>query len=127
MNNLELYYSINELIKDYSIEDLIQDNERDSFSKFKAQLWGSNDTNYGEIIFELEIKYDSRMNYYTTGKLFVILDNNTIEFEINEESCKIIVLTTNYNLLSVDGNYNIIIEPFIHNNNLCSLLKIYRK
>ena len=127
MHNLELYYSINELIKDYSIEDLIQDNERDSFSRFKAQLWGSNDTNYGEIIFELEIKYDSSMNYYTSGKLFVILDNNTIEFEINEESCKIIVLTTNYNLLSVDENYNIIIEPFIHNNNLCSLVKIYRK
>lgn len=126
MHNLELYYSINELVKDYNIENLIQDNEKDSFSQFRAQLWGSNHTNYGEIIFELEIKYDSSMNYYTSGKLCIILDN-TIEFAINEESCKIIVLTTNYNLLSVDGNYNIIIEPFIHNNNLCSLVKIFRK
>jgi hypothetical protein len=126
MHNLELYYSINELVKDYNIENLIQDNEKDSFSQFRAQLWGSNHTNYGEIIFELEIKYDSSMNYYTSGKLCIILDN-TIEFAINEESCKIIVLTTNYNLLSVDGNYNIIIEPFIHNNNLCSLVKIFSK
>ena len=127
MHNLELYYSINELVKDYNIEDLIQDNEKDSFSTFKAQLWGSNDTNYGKIIFELEIKYDNGLNYYTSGKLCVNLDNNSIEFLINEKSCKIIVLTSYYNLLSVDGNYNIIIEPFINNNNLCSLVKIYRK
>ena len=126
MHNLELYYNINELIKDYEVEDLIQNNKRYSFSEFKTRLW-SNDKDYGEIIFTLEIKYDSDMNYYTYGKLYIILDNNTLEFVINEKSCKIIVLTSNYNLLSVDENYNIYIEPFIHNNNLYSQLKIFTK
>jgi len=98
--NLTLYYSINELIKNCDIDNLLQDNSRNSFTLHKTILWGDNDINYGEIFFNLEIKYDDKMNYYTYGNIIIVLhNNNKIEFILKNKGCKLDLLTNKYNII----------------------------
>jgi hypothetical protein len=99
-NNLELYYSINDLISNDNIFSLIQDYSRNSLKEYKAELW-NNDIHYGTIIFILEIKYDSTMNYYTSGIIKILLKNNIyIESLLQNEGPKIDFLMNKINVKS---------------------------
>ena len=128
-NNLILYYSINDLIKDSDINNLIQNNTKNSNNEYKTTLWGDNNIIFGEIIFRLEIKYDTNMNYYSHGNVIIYINNNHIETTptnegcyietiITNEGCYINLLTDKYDVLSNDKNNNINIEHFVNDNNL---------
>jgi hypothetical protein len=116
--NLILYYSIDELLKQCDIYDLLKENSRDSHTEFKTSLWCDNDIYYGEIIFKLDIKYTENMDYYSCGNIIISTNNNNIIFFIKEEGCKINILTNKYNLDSEKKDYQIITDYYIDHNNL---------
>ena len=132
-NNLELYYSINDLIFKDDIFNLIQDYSKNSFKIYTTELW-NNDVNYGNITFNLEIKYDSLMNYYTFGFIKILLKNNTyIETTFTNKNCIIDFLTNKINTIStiyivnneiIQSNININIDFIIKNNKTFGVLRL---
>lgn len=123
---MNLYYSIDQLLKDIDIDNLLQDNSRNSVNKYKTNIWIDNNIKYGEIIFDLEIKYDKDMNFYTFGKMSIILPNILIESLINNDGHKINLFNSKFNVISnlcvrnneiVDVKFNISNEYFIDNDN----------
>ena len=133
LNNLELYYSINDLIADDNLFSLIQDYSRDSLREYKSDLWHNNE-NYGFIVFILEVKYDSLINYYTYGTIKILLKNNIyIEATYNNKGSKIDYLTNKLNIKSniyrinnkiVKSEININIDFIIKDNKTYGIIKL---
>jgi len=124
INNLKLYYSIDNLISDDNIFNLLKTHSCDSLKEYKAELW-SNDINYGTIVFILEIKYDESMNYYTKGMIKILLkDNIFIESTFDYDGCKLDFLTNTFNIISNKYMININIDFVIYDNNSYGTLEI---
>jgi len=134
MLNLKLYYSIDDLILNYELENLVQDYSNNSLSYYKTELWGENNVKYGDLIYQLEIKYDKNMNYYTFGKIVISLNNNIyIEGIYNNNGCIIDYLTEKYNINSnlytvnnniMDKIINIKNEYHLNNENVHGIISL---
>jgi len=122
-----LYYSINDLIKECDIENLIKDYSNEEVSYYKTDLWSENNEKYGELFIELELKYISSITYYTHGKIKILLkDNIYIEGNCEKEGCKMDYLTDKFNIKSniymkdkqiINESIIINLDYFINNNN----------
>jgi len=122
-----LYYSINDLIKECDIENLIKDYSNEGVSYYKTDLWSENNEKYGELFIELELKYISSITYYTYGKIKILLkDNIYIEGSCKKEGCKMDYLTDKVRIKSniymkdkqiINESLIINLDYFINNDN----------
>ena len=133
-DNLKLYYSIDDLILNYELENLVEYYSNNSINYYKTELWGENNVKYGDLIYQLEIKYDKNMNYYTFGKIIILLNNNIyIEGIYNNNGCVIDYLTEKYNINSslctvnnniIDKIINIKNEYHINDDNVHGIISL---
>jgi len=133
INNFKLYYSLNNLISNDTLPNLIKDYSKDSLKEYKTELWYDNKI-YGTIIFILEIKYDLSMNYYTFGIIKLVLENNIyIESTFSNKGTKIDCLTDKLNIKSniymvnnkiIDSRININIDFIIKDNNTFGIIAL---
>lgn len=102
IENFKLFYSIDNILNDFDISDFIQDYPNNLYNEYKSDLWTVTNTKYGEIKFNLNIKYDDKMNYITYGKIILILDNNDIYIEALYENngCNIDFLSEKFSVNS---------------------------
>jgi hypothetical protein len=134
LNNLKLYFSLSDLIKDYDIENFLQDYSSNSKNYYKTDLWAENNIKYGEIIFDMEIINDQFRNYNTKIKISLLLKNEIfIEYNYNNDGCKMDFLTDKINLQSniysenkniLDKKINLSIEYNIINEEVYGNVKI---
>jgi len=126
---IKLYYSIDNILEDYDILNFLQDFSNNSLSEYKSELWLDNNIKYGEINYILEIKYDKKINYYTAGKIILLLDNKNICIEIDYENigCKMEFLSNNFSVnstkfifqnIKIDKIMNVSFEFNIKDNNI---------
>jgi len=126
---IKLYYLIDIILEGYDILNFLQDFSNNSLSEYKSELWLDNNIKYGEINYILEIKYDKKMNYYTTGKIILLLDNKNICIEIDYENigCKMEFLSNNFSVnstkfifqnIKIDKIMNVNFEYNIKDNNI---------
>jgi hypothetical protein len=141
INQLKLYYSINDLISDDDLQSLIKNYsintlfsiDSDSIKEYKTELWSEN-KKYGIIIFNLEIKYDSTINYYTFGFIKILLEDNIyIEGTALNEGPKIDFLINKLNIKSniyminnkvIESGINIDIDFIIKDNNTYGIITL---
>jgi len=133
-DNLKLYYSIDDLILNYELENLVEYYSNNSINYYKTELWGENNVKYGDLIYQLEIKYDKNINYYTFGKIIILLNNNIyIEGIYNNNGCVIDYLTEKYNINSslctvnnniIDKIINIKNEYYINDDNVHGIISL---
>ena len=113
---IKLYYSVDILLEKMELEDLLENNLKNSFSEHKTSVWLENDIYYGEIILILDIK-----NNNTIGTIKLNLINNIIEGFFIIEGPKINFFTNKLNIIS-DWNMNN--EYFINNGNIYGIITL---
>jgi hypothetical protein len=78
-NNLIYYFSINDLLKNKDIINLIKNESFNSYEEFNTILWGNNNNIAGNIKYKVEIKNiveNGENNFYTDGVIIVLLNNS---------------------------------------------------
>jgi hypothetical protein len=133
MINKKLYYSIDDLISEDNLLSLIQNYSKNSLIEYRTELWSEN-IKYGIIIFTLEIKYDSLIDYYTFGFIKILLDNNIyIEGTNMIKGSKIDFITDKINIKSniyiinnkiIESGINIDIDFIIKDNNTFGIITL---
>lgn len=123
-DNLKLYYSVDKLLEEIELESLLQNNAKNSLSDHKTSIWLENDIYYGEISFNLQIKYDKDMNPYTAANIKLILNNFSLEGNIDKEGPKINLFTNKFNIVSSLLDFNICNECFINDNNIYGIITL---
>lgn len=123
-NNIKLYYSVEKLLEEIELESLLQNNSKNSLSNHKTSIWLENDIYYGEIAFNLQIKYDKDMNPYTAANIKLILNNFSLEGNIDKEGPKINLFTNKFNIVSSLLDFNICNECFINDNNIYGIITL---
>ena len=135
-DNFIFYFSINDLLKNKDLINLIKNESFNSYEEYNTTLWGNNNNIVGNITYKIEIKNiikNNENNFYTDGVIIVLLNNsansgnpfldvNMIESGATKEQIisniryeiPIFKLQDKINLFT--DNYNTIIDYYYLNN-----------